>query len=170
MSAAPQAAGFQDLYSRYSRDVYRFALYLSGDRMLAEDLTSEAFLRIWQAGAGAGTVKGYLFAIVRNLYLHELRRTQRQSAIPDEMAGQVSLEEEVGNRQALGRTLARLQELPEVDRAALLMRAHDDLPYEEIAQLLCITAGAAKVKVHRARLKLSQPTKAKEPCKSPVKS
>ena len=36
---------FHDLYSRHARDVHRFALYLSGDAALADDITSETFLR-----------------------------------------------------------------------------------------------------------------------------
>jgi len=46
--------------------------------------------------------------------------------------------------------------LPELDRAALLMRALEDLPYEEIALALGISVASAKVKVHRARLALEQ--------------
>jgi DNA-directed RNA polymerase specialized sigma24 family protein len=40
-------AEFQDIYQRYAQDVYRFALYLSGDQALAEDITSETFVRLW---------------------------------------------------------------------------------------------------------------------------
>jgi RNA polymerase sigma-70 factor (ECF subfamily) len=49
-----------------------------------------------------------------------------------------------------------LQTLPEVDRAVLLMRVQQELPYEEIARALGISLAAAKVKVHRARLKLAE--------------
>jgi RNA polymerase sigma-70 factor (ECF subfamily) len=51
--------------------------------------------------------------------------------------------------------LAGLQKLPEIDRAALLMRAFDDMPYEEIARALGISLAAVKVKIHRARLALA---------------
>ena len=51
--------------------------------------------------------------------------------------------------------LAGLQKLPEIDRAALLMRAFDEMPYEEIAQSLGISLAAVKVKIHRARLALA---------------
>jgi RNA polymerase sigma-70 factor (ECF subfamily) len=44
--------------------------------------------------------------------------------------------------------------LPEIDRAALLMRAQDGMPYEQIAEILKLSTANAKVKVHRARLKL----------------
>lgn len=51
--------------------------------------------------------------------------------------------------------LAALQRLPEVDRAAPLMRAGDEMPYEEIARALGISLAAVKVKIHRARLALA---------------
>jgi RNA polymerase sigma-70 factor (ECF subfamily) len=60
----------------------------------------------------------------------------------------------VGSRLELERVLTTLQQLPESDRAALLMRGQDGMPYEVIAAVLEISVTAAKVKVHRARLKL----------------
>jgi RNA polymerase sigma-70 factor (ECF subfamily) len=55
--------------------------------------------------------------------------------------------------------LAALQQLREMDRTVLLMRALDEMPYEEIAETLGIPIVTAKVKVHRARLKLMQTRK-----------
>ena len=40
-------AEFRDIYQRYVQNVYRFALYLSGNQALAEDITSETFARLW---------------------------------------------------------------------------------------------------------------------------
>src|SRR5580765_1119334 len=56
---------FGELYARYAQDVYRFALYLSGDRHEAEDITSETFVRAWTATVPirTETVKGYLLTI-----------------------------------------------------------------------------------------------------------
>jgi len=50
--------------------------------------------------------------------------------------------------------MQKLQTLPEPDRAALLMRALNEMPYEEIARALGLSLTAVKVKVHRARLAL----------------
>jgi len=63
-------ASFHDLWIKYARDVYRFSLYLSAEPATAEDLTSEAFLRVWTAWdrVALPTVKSYLFATARNLY------------------------------------------------------------------------------------------------------
>jgi hypothetical protein len=50
---------FADLYSRYAQDVFRFALYLSGDRDLADEITAETFARALTASYGVqpGSVK-----------------------------------------------------------------------------------------------------------------
>src|SRR5262245_29128073 len=149
---------FETLYQRYARDVYRFALYLSGSEHLADDLTAETFVRAWTSPAPIreGTVKAYLFAIARNLYRAAQRDRARHAeldrAMPDTAPGP---ESSAGTRIELERVRNRLQELPEIDRAVLLMRAEDDLSYEEIAAIVGITPGAAKVKVHRARARLA---------------
>ena len=149
---------FETLYARYSRDVHRFALYLSGDRALADDITSETFLRAWSAAAPIreATVKSYLFAIARNVYLAEVRRSKRHVELTDSMPSQAAGHDERLDQQAAVHAVMRaLRQLPEVDRAALLMRAQAEMSYEEIARALRLSLSNAKVKVHRARLKLS---------------
>src|SRR5882757_6107024 len=82
---------FHSLFERYSRDVYRFALYLSGDPSLAEEIAQETFVRAWvmPGEIRGGTVKAYLLAIARNLYRAEGKRTSRQVVLDGNM---VSLE------------------------------------------------------------------------------
>ena len=50
--------------------------------------------------------------------------------------------------------LALLQQLPDLDRTALLLRAHENMPYDQIAETLGLSAVSVRVKVHRARLTL----------------
>jgi len=149
---------FSALYKRYAPDVFRFALYLSGDRSQAEDITSETFVRAWTSSVPikVATVKGYLFTIARNLFLHGLREKSHQVELDSELPdSQPSPYVQAEQRETLHALLAGLQELQEVDRAALLMRALDDMPYEEIARTLGISLASAKVKIHRARLALA---------------
>jgi RNA polymerase sigma-70 factor (ECF subfamily) len=54
----------------------------------------------------------------------------------------------------LERVRETLRKLPEEDRAAFLMRAEHELPYEEIARVLALSLSSAKVKVHRVRRRL----------------
>lgn len=154
-----------ELYARYSGDVYRFALYLSGNRAEAEDITSETFVRVWTSREAirVATVKAFLLTIARNLYLHGLRRRRREVLLDETV--EASLRDPALGPEAaaaggaeLRAVLAALQSLPEVDRAALLMRAIDGMSYDEIARSLGISVPAARVKVHRARVALTELT------------
>jgi len=150
---------FSELYRRYADDVFRFALYLTGNRADAEDITSEVFVRLWASSEPirSQTVKGYLCTIARNLFLHGMRRKSRRVDLPDELSdASAGPQERAERKEELERVMMRLQRLPEIDRAALLMRALEDLPYEEIALALGISVTAAKVKVHRSRLALER--------------
>jgi RNA polymerase sigma-70 factor (ECF subfamily) len=150
--------GFDALYKKYAPDVYHFALYLSGERGEAEDITSETFVRVWASSEPirVATVKGYLFTIARNLFLQGLRKKSRQVALDDDLRDpQASPYTQAEQKAELHAVLAELQKLPEIDRAALLMRAFDEMPYEEIARALGISLAAVKVKIHRARLAIA---------------
>ena len=150
---------FHEVYESYARDVYRFALYLSGDPALADDITSETFIRVWSSREPVrlATVKAYLLTIARNLWLMERRRWSRceglDDAIPD---NKQSVSRQVETKDELDRVLRALRQMPEVDRAALLMRVDEGLPYEEVATALGLPVSTVKVKVHRARLRLAQ--------------
>jgi RNA polymerase sigma-70 factor (ECF subfamily) len=151
-------ADFHALYERHSRDVLRFAFYLCGDRAQAEDVAAEAFARAWSTAGGirTSTVKGYLFAIARNLVRQAQRRQARQvegdGVLADPRPGPAAA---AGERQELRAVLDALGRLPEADRAALLMRAQDGMSHEEIARALGLTEVAVRVRIHRARLKLA---------------
>lgn len=149
---------FAGLYQTHARDLRRFALYLSGDEALADDLVSEAFVRVWTARERVEwpTVRGYLFTIVRHLFLrHRQSEWRRASLDNDTIDDRPGPEDRAQSHSELQIVLAALDQLPEIDRAAVLMRADDGLSYEEIAAALGISVAAAKVKVHRARLKLA---------------
>jgi RNA polymerase sigma-70 factor (ECF subfamily) len=150
--------GFGELYKKYAPDVYHFALYLSGERGEAEDITSETFVRVWASSepVRVATVKGYLFTIARNLFLQGLRKKSRHVALDEDLRDpQASPYAQAEQKAELRAVLAGLQQLPEIDRAAVLMRAFDEMPYEEIARVLGISLASVKVKIHRARLALA---------------
>ena len=66
---------FRDLYERYYRDIFRFALFLTGDVARAEDLSADTFVRAWTARdrIRQDTVRAYLLTITRNLFRDHLR-------------------------------------------------------------------------------------------------
>ena len=148
---------FNHLYQKYADDVFRFALYLCGSVEWAEDLASETIVRAWMRrnSLRMPTVKGYLLVIVHNLYRRQMHHEQRFSRLDEHIPDRTTSPEAGAEQRAELRMVLRgLQTLPENDRAALLMRALHDMPYQEIAAALDISLSAARVKVHRARLKL----------------
>lgn len=133
-------------------------MYLSGDPALAEDIVSETFLRIWDSAAAVRmeTVRGYLFTIARNVFLHHVRRTRKQESLEESHLVAATTVRDLESKDDLRDTLAALQTLPETDRTALLLRAQEGVSYTEIARVLGLSLSSVKVKIHRARLWLAE--------------
>lgn len=148
---------FDGLYRAHAPHVRRYLQHLSGDAALADDLTAETFVRVWQTRDTLRheTLRAFLFAIARNLYVSGRRRDWRRADLHDvhadprpdpEMRAQAADE-----TARLERALAAL---PASEREPLVLRTLEGLSYEAIGEVLGVTAGAAKVRVHRARRRL----------------
>jgi RNA polymerase sigma-70 factor, ECF subfamily len=150
---------FSDIYERYAQDVHRFALFLSGDRALAEDLTAETFARalLVKDDIRADTVKAYLITIARNLY-RDIRRRDGRFVPLDEATEAVDPvarpDAAMEGRLGLDRALEALRHLPAGEREALVLTVDTGLSYERIAAILGCSVPAVKVRVHRARARL----------------
>jgi RNA polymerase sigma-70 factor (ECF subfamily) len=158
---------FQELYESYAPEVYRFAFWLAGDSSEAEDITSETFVRAWvnRNTIRTETLKAYLFTIARNAFLQWKRKRKRQAVLediyPDPAPGPL---ERVEAQLELLSVQRFLQTLPEIDRAAFVLRVQHELPYAEIARILALPLTATRVKVHRVRRKLLTTWVDKEVC------
>jgi RNA polymerase sigma-70 factor (ECF subfamily) len=148
---------FEDLYESYAAQVYRFALWMTGDQASAQDIVSDTLVRAWarRSTIRTETLHAYLLAIARNLYLQRRRRGRRNTELtdihPDPRPGP---ERQVQARMDLEDVQQVLQTLAESDRSAFLLRVQHQLPYAEIARVLGLSLSAAKVKVHRVRKRL----------------
>lgn len=150
---------FSTLYRRHASDVFRFAFWLCGHRADAEDIAAETFARAYAGADGlrAETVKAYLLTITRNLVLERQRRYQPGEALDENAADEsAGPERHTDGVHSVRRTLSALATLSEPDRAALLLAGHDGLDYREIALLLGASQSAIKVRIHRARMRLSK--------------
>jgi RNA polymerase sigma-70 factor (ECF subfamily) len=145
-----------DLFIKYGKDIYRFALYLCGDKTEAEEITAETFSRVilGKSPLVSVSIKGYLFTIVRNLHLDKVRLRNRFTNLHHKYLDSVfDLEHYITQKTELEDVLEYLQTFAEIDRTALLLKA-DGVSYDEISKLLDISLSSAKVKVHRLRIKL----------------
>ena len=148
---------FEQLYTDHFADVYRFAVWLTRNATQAEDLASETFIRAWgrRDRLRTETLKGYLFAIARNIFIKQQRMSNKNEALPEEMLDAAPDPHRTASaRMDLDRVTRALSQMPSSDRLSLVLRSEYSLPYEEIARVLEISAGAARVKVHRARRRL----------------
>jgi RNA polymerase sigma-70 factor (ECF subfamily) len=148
----------ETLYRRHAPAVLRFATGLCGDRSRAEDIVSETFVRILTRSPHieTRTALAYLLAVARNVFLGRGRAKRQEVPLPDDLRSHVvdpaaSLDE----RADLHAVLRALADLPEGERAALLLRVDHGLSYEDVAATLAISVNAAKVRVHRASLRLA---------------
>jgi len=148
---------FNDLYETYATDVYRFSFWLAGDGYEAEDITSETFIRAWVriSTIRTETLKAYLFTIARNIFLEQQTKKERQIVLRDIYPDPAPEPDKVVESQLeILRVQCVLQTLPEIDRAAFVLRVQHELPCAEIARILGISLSATKVKIHRVRKKL----------------
>ena len=145
---------FQAIYEQYYPDVYRFALFLTGDRGRAEDLAADTFVRAWIARdrINVATVRAYLLTIAKNLHRDECRRARPIDEIPDALRDpRPGVDLRFQHASDLGRMRARLRLVARGDRQAFLMFIVRGMSQQEIADALGVTTGAVKSRIFRAR-------------------
>ena len=154
-----QATDFADLYRRHAPDVHRFALWLSGDPHVAEEVAAETFARAWIARGRIreATVKAYLLSIARNLCM-DVGRARTHAPLDEAGAvvdGAADQERAEGARREWVFVARALRDLPELDRTVLLMATIGGVAHDAIGQAVGLSTAAVKVRVHRARVRLN---------------
>lgn len=141
----------------YERPVYNYVLRLVGDRALAEDLTQEVFLRVYQGLPGfslRSRFTTWLFQVTKNRVLDELRaleRRPRSVATLDDIPP-LEVVDQPFERSETIHALWRAIGLLNVDlKMALLLRDVVGLSYAEIADSLEITLATVKWRIYKAR-------------------
>jgi len=144
---------FHNLYEAHAKDVYRFARFLTASDDAAAEITSETFLRAWvgRDRIRVETAKAYLLAIARNLARDRGRFASRW---PDAQVPEQSVAPNAEVRIELRRTLEAIRALP-IEYREPLMLAAIGVDYEQIGRVLGIWVSTVKIRVHRARLKLT---------------
>ena len=148
---------FSILVRAYETPVFNYVLRLVGDRLLAEDLTQEVFLRVYQ-GLPSFSLRcrftTWLFQVTKNRVLDELRALERRPrgvvALEDAPAFEVmdAPAERIEAIDAVWRAVTQLN----VDlKMALLLRDVVGLSYSEIADSLEITLATVKWRIYKAR-------------------
>ncbi len=148
---------FSLIVRSYELPVFNYVLRMVGDRALAEDLTQEIFLRIFQGLSGFSLrcrFTTWLFQVAKNRVLDELRARERKPSAPLTIDDAHPLDvldvplERVETIDALWRAVAELN--PDL-KMALLLRDVVGLSYTEIADSLEVTLATVKWRIYKGR-------------------
>ena len=162
-------AAFEALYDRYQKRLFHFILRFVRERVLAEDILQETFLRLLKGKRRFrkdSRFSTYLFTIGRNLCLDTLKswekrhvftsqennieRTTDKSKGPDKLLEETEMGKIIQNA---------IQSLPPDQREVLILSKYSGLSYDGIARIVESTPAAVKQKAYRAMLSLKQKLK-----------
>ena len=163
-------AAFGLILERYKNRIFGIIYRYIRDRSLAEDLAQEVFIRIYNARktyTPTAKFSTWVYKITSNLCLNEIRKQKtagRVLSLQDIASdgeheringianGKTSAPHEGLERDELaGQVRMVIDELPEQQRMAVILRRFEDLPYQEIAEAMELSVSAVKSLLSRAR-------------------
>jgi RNA polymerase sigma factor (sigma-70 family) len=165
-AAKGEERAFAAIFDRYHQRLYRYCLAIVGDSQDAQDALQNTMVKVLGALPGEERrieLKPWLYRIAHNESIELLRRRRQTRELDAELAAPGSgLAEEATSRERLRRLLSDLDELPERQRGALVMRELAGLEFAEIATALGTSPAVARQTLYEARLGLRQMDEGRE--------
>ncbi|RXZ77846.1 RNA polymerase sigma factor [Paenibacillaceae bacterium] len=162
--AAGNAAGMETLVYRYHKAIYVYLLRMTGNSYVAEDLTQECFLRLYNAVLGGkypASCRPWIYRIATNLckdrwksagFRNEAAWEEDGIARTSDEEAPVSLLERQWERE---RVIQALSEIPDDEREIVILRFYQELKLDEIAETVEIPLSTVKTKLYRAFKRLA---------------
>ena len=152
-------SAFEEIFRRYGAALRSYAASIVTAQR-ADDVTQEAFTKAYLSLRDTDKeiqLRPWLYRIVRNTALTDIRDEPKPALELDEArAAGMSPEELAEQREEISRLMAGLRELPEPQRAAIVMRELEGLSHEQIATSLGLSGGAVRQSIYRARRALRE--------------
>lgn len=149
---------FEAIFSRYHQEIYRFCLSILGNAEDARDALQNTMLKALQALPGEERqirLKPWLYRVAHNESIDLVRKRRETASMDPELAAPGDgLAETVAQRERLRQLLRDLGDLPERQRAALVMRELGGLGFSQIAEAFDTSPAVARQTVYEARLSL----------------
>lgn len=157
---------FEAIYRRYHQDLYRFCLAMLGNPADAQEALQDTMVKVLRGLPGETRhihLKPWLYRIARNESIETIRRRRDNVEIDAEQLVSTSRVSDTAEaRERLRKLIADFKELPERQRAALVMRELAGLGFAEIAEAFETSAAVARQTVYEARLSLRQMEEGRE--------
>ncbi len=157
---------FAAIFDRYHQRLYRYCLAIVGDSQDAQDALQNTMVKVLRALPGEERrikLKPWLYRIAHNESVELLRRRHETAELDlERMAPTAGLAEEAASRERLRQLITDLDELPERQRGALVMRELAGLGFAEIGLALGTSAAVARQTLYEARLGLRQMDEGRE--------
>jgi len=154
---------FRRLYTAAFPILFRIACRITTNEEAAEDVCQEAFFRLHEKGMvfpNLDEAKYWLIRVVKNSALNYAKRKERerrayQRAFREEHRSEENGEKDFLKKETRQEVTEALEQLPESLRMVLVLKEYGELNYKEIGRALGISEGNVKVRVFRARERLS---------------
>ena len=149
---------FQEVYDLYFKDVYKYALSLSRDPDIAEEVTQETFFKaLKNIGSFRGQCRLYVWLcqIAKNTYFSYSQKLSR-AAPEQEVSSGESLEDRLLTKESAFEIHKVLHMLQEPYKEVFSLRVFGELSFSQIGELFGKTESWARVTYHRARLKIKE--------------
>jgi RNA polymerase sigma factor (sigma-70 family) len=162
-----QHGAFEALVQRYQSRLLAFCRHMLGSTEDAEDVLQEVFAASFNAMIADDrpiNARPWLYRIARNRCLNHLRRPQhagQDSMDVFERDGGLTTADAVYKREEFRQIVSDVQDLPETQKTALLLREIDALSYEQIAEAMETTVPSVKSLLVRARVSLAEAAEAR---------
>ena len=152
------------IIDRYQRPVFQMIFNLIQDRHAAEDVTQEVFVTIYQKLSRFDPMRcrfsTWLFTIARNKSINYLRK-KRPTVLMDsqEIPSSANPGDSVDKEEFYQQMDEALNQLPPRQKRAFMLAEFENLPYDQIAQVECVSIGTIRSRIHRAKKKLQKALK-----------
>lgn len=153
------AERFRKEYLPLQDELYRVAFYLLESTPDAEDAVQDLYLRLWDAADaldGINSPKAYCIRLLRNICVDKIRRCRPdgEEKLPLQASDEALPDERLDGRQKLEAAIGRMSTLSESERTVLMMKAFDDLSYEQIQKRTGLSYLSLRVHLSNARRKI----------------
>lgn len=150
---------FEEVYKQYFEDVYKYALALTHDKQIAEEITQETFFKALNAidkFDGRCTLYVWLCQIAKNTYFTNRKRAIKRSELEETAQSDDSIEDRMLRKETLFEIHKVLHTLDEPYKEVFSLRAFGELSFRQIGELFGKTESWARVTYHRAKIKVKE--------------